>query len=203
VKRIKIYFNKNIKTLIENSNYSLKEVSLNLKIPLSSLEKILEGKLEGFSVVSLKDIANRLSHLLNEEILLICEDDETTKPDQSNQSINKKIFNKSISFKLIISIFLIINLVFLYFLVKDLNFYIGLLYKNLYTLTISNHASTEVMVNETKLAPQDSIKMELTPGQSIKVKGNKNNEEIVVTTPNVIYNINLENFEVILSNGKS
>ncbi len=200
---IKIYFNKNIKTLIENSDYSLKEVSLNLKIPLSSLEKILEGKLEGFSVVSLKDIANRLSHLLNEEILLICEDDETTKPDQSNQSINKKIFNKSISFKLIISIFLIINLVFLYFLVKDLNFYIGLLYKNLYTLTISNHASTEVMVNETKLAPQDSIKMELTPGQSIKVKGNKNNEEIVVTTPNVIYNINLENFEVILSNGKS
>jgi hypothetical protein len=59
------------------------------------------------------------------------------------------------------------------------------------------------MVNETKLAPQDSIKMELTPGQSIKVKGNKNNEEIVVTTPNAIYNINLENFEVILSNGKS
>jgi hypothetical protein len=45
--------------------------------------------------------------------------------------------------------------------------------------------------------------MELTPGQSIKVKGNKNNEEIVVTTPNAIYNINLENFEVILSNGKS
>ena len=78
MKRIKIYFNKNIKTLIENSYYSLKEVSLNLKIPLSSLEKILEGKLEGFSVVSLKDIANRLSHILNEEILLICEDDETT-----------------------------------------------------------------------------------------------------------------------------
>jgi predicted XRE-type DNA-binding protein len=200
VKRINIYFDKNIKTLIDNSNYSLKEISLKLKIPLSSLEKILDGKLEGFSIVSLKDIANRLSHLLNEEIHVICEDDETTKPVQS---MNKKIFNKSISFKLIISTFLIINLVFLYFLVKDLNFYIGLLYKNLYTLTISNHASTEVMVNETKLAPQDSIKMELTPGQSIKVKGNKNNEEIVVTTPNAIYNINLENFEVILSNGKS
>jgi predicted transcriptional regulator len=51
VKRINIYFDKNIKTLIDNSNYSLKEISLKLKIPLSSLEKILDGKLEGFSVV--------------------------------------------------------------------------------------------------------------------------------------------------------
>ncbi|MFA6996892.1 MAG: hypothetical protein WC181_06550, partial [Defluviitoga sp.] len=68
MKRINIYFDKNIKTLIDNSNYSLKEISLKLKIPLSSLEKILDGKLEGFSIVSLKDIANRLSHLLNEEI---------------------------------------------------------------------------------------------------------------------------------------
>ena len=200
MKRINIYFDKNIKTLIDNSNYSLKEISLKLKIPLSSLEKILEGKLEGFSVVSLKDIANRLSHLLNEEILLICEDDETVKP---NQKVNKRFFNKAISFKLIISIFFIINLVFLYFIVKDLKFYRDVLYKNLYSLTISNHASTEILVNEIELAPQDSIKMELTPGQSIKVKGNKNNEEIVVTTPNAIYNINLENFEVILSNGKS
>ena len=200
MKRINIYFDKNIKTLIDNSNYSLKEISLKLKIPLSSLEKILEGKLEGFSVVSLKDIANRLSHLLNEEILLICEDDETVKP---NQKVNKRFFNKAISFKLIISIFFIINLVFLYFIVKDLKFYRDVLYKNLYSLTISNHASTEILVNEIELAPQDSIKMELTPGQSIKVTGNKNNEEIVVTTPNAIYNINLENFEVILSNGKS
>lgn len=200
MKRINIYFDKNIKTLIDNSNYSLKEISLKLKIPLSSLEKILDGKLEGFSIVSLKDIANRLSHLLNEEILLICEDDETVKP---NQKVNKRFFNKAISFKLIISIFFIINLVFLYFIVKDLKFYRDVLYKNLYSLTISNHASTEILVNEIELAPQDSIKMELTPGQSIKVKGNKNNEEIVVTTPNAIYNINLENFEVILSNGKS
>ena len=200
MKRINIYFDKNIKTLIDNSNYSLKEISLKLKIPLSSLEKILEGKLEGFSVVSLKDIANRLSHLLNEEILLICEDDETVKP---NQKVNKRFFNKAISFKLIISIFFIINLVFLYFIVKDLKFYRDVLYKNLYSLTISNHASTEILVNEIELAPQDSIKMELTPGQNIKITGNKNNEEIVVTTPNAIYNINLENFEVILSNGKS
>lgn len=200
MKRINIYFDKNIKTLIDNSNYSLKEISLKLKIPLSSLEKILEGKLEGFSVVSLKDIANRLSHLLNEEILLICEDDETVKP---NQKVNKRFFNKAISFKLIISIFFIINLVFLYFIVKDLKFYRDVLYKNLYSLTISNHASTEILVNEIELAPQDSIKMELTPGQNIKITGNKNNENIVITTPNAIYNINLENFEVILSNGKS
>jgi len=200
VKRINIYFDKNIKTLIDNSNYSLKEISLKLKIPLSSLEKILEGKLEGFSVVSLKDIANRLSHLLNEEIHVICEDDETVKP---NQKVNKRFFNKAISFKLIISIFFIINLVFLYFIVKDLKFYRDVLYKNLYSLTISNHASTEILVNEIELAPQDSIKMELTPGQNIKITGNKNNENIVITTPNAIYNINLENFEVILSNGKS
>ena len=200
MKRINIYFDKNIKTLIDNSNYSLKEISLKLKIPLSSLEKILDGKLEGFSIVSLKDIANRLSHLLNEEIHLICEDDETVKP---NQKVNKRFFNKAISFKLIISIFFIINLVFLYFIVKDLKFYRDVLYKNLYSLTISNHASTEILVNEIELAPQDSIKMELTPGQNIKIKGNKNNEKIVITTPNAIYNINLENFEVILSNGKS
>ena len=200
MKRINIYFDKNIKTLIDNSNYSLKEISLKLKIPLSSLEKILEGKLECFSVVSLKDIANRLSHLLNEEILLIYEDDETVKP---NQKVNKIFFNKAISFKLIISIFFIINLVFLYFIVKDLKFYRDVLYKNLYSLTISNHASTEILVNEIELAPQDSIKMELTPGQNIKITGNKNNENIVITTPNAIYNINLENFEVILSNGKS
>ena len=200
MKRINIYFDKNIKTLIDNSNYSLKEISLKLKIPLSSLEKILDGKLEGFSIVSLKDIANRLSHLLNEEIHVICEDDETVKP---NQKVNKRFFNKAISFKLIISIFFIINLVFLYFIVKDLKFYRDVLYKNLYSLTISNHASTEILVNEIELAPQDSIKMELTPGQNIKITGNKNNEEIVVTTPNAIYNINLENFEVILSNGKS
>jgi len=200
VKRINIYFDKNIKTLIDNSNYSLKEISLNLKIPLSSLEKILDGKLEGFSIVSLKDIANRLSHLLNEEIHVICEDDETVKP---NQKVNKRFFNKAISFKLIISIFFIINLVFLYFIVKDLKFYRDVLYKNLYSLTISNHASTEILVNEIELAPQDSIKMELTPGQNIKITGNKNNENIVITTPNAIYNINLENFEVILSNGKS
>ncbi len=102
MKRINIYFDKNIKTLIDNSNYSLKEISLKLKIPLSSLEKILDGKLEGFSIVSLKDIANRLSHLLNEEIHVICEDDETVKP---NQKVNKRFFNKAISFKLIISIF--------------------------------------------------------------------------------------------------
>ncbi len=76
------------------------------------------------------------------------------------------------------------------------------MYKNLYSLTISNHASTEILVNEIELAPQDSIKMELTPGQNIKITGNKNNENIVITTPNAIYNINLENFEVILSNGK-
>ncbi len=200
MKRINIYFDKNIKTLIDNSNYSLKEISLNLKIPLSSLEKILDGKLEGFSIVSLKDIANRLSHLLNEEIHVICEDDETVKP---NQKVNKRFFNKAISFKLIISIFFIINLVFLYFIVKDLKFYRDVLYKNLYSLTISNHASTEILVNEIELAPQDSIKMELTPGQNIKITGNKNNENIVITTPNAIYNINLENFEVILSNGKS
>lgn len=200
MKRIKIYFDKNIKTLIENSNYSLKEVSLKLKIPLSSLEKILDGKLEGFSIVSLKDIANRLSNLLSEEIHVICEDDETVKPDQK---VNKIFFNKAISFKFIISIFLIINLVFLYFIVKDLKFYRDLLYKNLYSLTISNQTSTEVIVNDIKLAPQDSIKMELTPGQNIKITGNKNNENIVITTPNAIYNINLENFEVILSNGKS
>jgi predicted XRE-type DNA-binding protein len=200
VKRINIYFDKNIKTLIDNSNYSLKEISLKLKIPLSSLEKILDGKLEGFSIVSLKDIANRLSHLLNEEIHVICEDDETVKP---NQKVNKRFFNKAISFKLIISIFFIINLVFLYFIVKDLKFYRDVLYKNLYSLTISNHASTEILVNEIELAPQDSIKMELTPGQNIKITGNKNNENIVITTPNAIYNINLENFEVILSNGKS
>jgi len=200
VKRINIYFDKNIKTLIDNSNYSLKEISLKLKIPLSSLEKILDGKLEGFSIVSLKDIANRLSHLLNEEIHVICEDDETVKP---NQKVNKRFFNKAISFKLIISIFFIINLVFLYFIVKDLKFYRDVLYKNLYSLTISNHASTEILVNEIELAPQDSIKIELTPGQNIKITGNKNNENIVITTPNAIYNINLENFEVILSNGKS
>ncbi|HHV00826.1 MAG TPA: hypothetical protein PLK41_08505 [Defluviitoga tunisiensis] len=200
MKRINIYFDKNIKTLIDNSNYSLKEISLKLKIPLSSLEKILDGKLEGFSIVSLKDIANRLSHLLNEEIHVICEDDETVKP---NQKVNKRFFNKAISFKLIISIFFIINLVFLYFIVKDLKFYRDVLYKNLYSLTISNHASTEILVNEIELAPQDSIKMELTPGQNIKITGNKNNENIVITTPNAIYNINLENFEVILSNGKS
>ncbi|MGB4715008.1 MAG: hypothetical protein WBH38_05640 [Defluviitoga tunisiensis] len=199
MKRINIYFDKNIKTLIDNSNYSLKEISLKLKIPLSSLEKILDGKLEGFSIVSLKDIANRLSHLLNEEIHVICEDDETVKP---NQKVNKRFFNKAISFKLIISIFFIINLVFLYFIVKDLKFYRDVLYKNLYSLTISNHASTEILVNEIELAPQDSIKMELTPGQNIKITGNKNNENIVITTPNAIYNINLENFEVILSNGK-
>ena len=84
-----------------------------------------------------------------------------------------------------------------------MTFYRNFLYKNLYTITISNHTTSEIIVNDTLLAPENTIKIELAPGESIKVKGNKNNGNIVITTLNAVYNVNLENFEVILSNGKS
>lgn len=196
MKNIKVYFDKNLRVLIENSDYSLKEISTKLKIPLSSLEKILDGKLEDFSIVSLKDIANRLSQLLNEEIKIIYEDDENSKPEQKTK-------NKKGRFKIVLIIFFIVNFAFLYFVIKDLTFYRNFLYKNLYTITISNHTTSEIIVNDTLLAPENTIKIELAPGESIKVKGNKNNGNIVITTLNAVYNVNLENFEVILSNGKS
>ena len=105
MKNIKVYFDKNLRVLIENSDYSLKEISTKLKIPLSSLEKILDGKLEDFSIVSLKDIANRLSQLLNEEIKIIYEDDENSKPEQKTK-------NKKGRFKIVLIIFLSLTLHF-------------------------------------------------------------------------------------------
>ncbi|PNR95400.1 hypothetical protein X924_04930 [Petrotoga sp. 9PWA.NaAc.5.4] len=188
--------------MIENSKYSKREIAKNLKIPTSTLEKLLNEDFEGFSKLSLKDIANRLSNILGQEIEIIFEDEENQKEKVETKPRERKRSNfKSLIFNATLILFLVINIVFLYFLINDLRFYYQVLNENTYTVSVTNKGNSDIVLNDSTLAPNESIDLKLTNEGKFEVHNNQG--EVVIKTPTEIYYIKLEDFEVKLTDGES
>ncbi|MGY4687320.1 hypothetical protein [Petrotoga sp. DB-2] len=157
----------------------------------------MNGDFEYFSKVSLTDVAKRLSSMLGEEINVIFEDEELKEEGQ----LKKKdtTYNKLRIFQFLMVAFLIVNLIFLYFLIQDLRFYNNILQRNIYTLNIINRGTSEIYVNKTVVPPNQNIQIQLAFGENLEIHGNQG--ETVIETPLVKYTVKLEDFEVSLSYG--
>ncbi|MDN5346425.1 MAG: hypothetical protein PWQ73_949 [Petrotoga sp.] len=157
----------------------------------------MDGDFEYFSKVSLTDIAKRLSSMLGEEINVIFEDEELKEEVQLK--IKDTTHNKHRIFQFLMVAFLIINLIFLYFLIQDLRFYNSILRRNIYTLNIINRGASEIYINETVVPPNQNIQIQLAFGENLEIHGNRG--ETIIETPLVKYTVKLEDFEVSLSYG--
>jgi len=157
----------------------------------------MNGEFDYFSNVSLIDIAKRLSSMLGEEINVIFEDEELKEEVQLNTK--DTTHNKLRIFQFLMVAFLIVNLIFLYFLIQDLRFYNNILRRNIYTLNVVNKGPSEIYINETVVPPNQNIQINLAFGENLEIHGNQG--ETVIETPLVKYNVKLEDFEVGLSYG--
>jgi hypothetical protein len=157
----------------------------------------MNGEFDYFSNVSLIDIAKRLSSMLGEEINVIFEDEELKEEVQLNTKDTTR--NKLKIFQFLMVAFLVINLIFLYFLIQDLRFYNNILRRNIYTLNVVNKGPSEIYINETVVPPNQNIQINLAFGENLEIHGNQG--ETVIETPLVKYNVKLEDFEVGLSYG--
>ncbi|MDY6894051.1 MAG: hypothetical protein SVO01_01340 [Thermotogota bacterium] len=157
----------------------------------------MNGEFDYFSNVSLIDIAKRLSSMLGEEINVIFEDEELKEEVQLNTK--DTTHNKLRIFQFLMVAFLVINLIFLYFLIQDLRFYNNILRRNIYTLNVVNKGPSEIYINETVVPPNQNIQINLAFGENLEIHGNQG--ETVIETPLVKYNVKLEDFEVGLSYG--
>ncbi|RMA76377.1 hypothetical protein [Petrotoga olearia] len=159
----------------------------------------MNGEFDYFSKVSLTDIAKRLSSLLGEEINVIFEDEELKEEVQLKRK--DTAHNKLRIFRFLMVAFLVINLIFLYFLIQDLRFYNNILRKNVYTLNVINRGSSEIYINETVVPPNQDVQIQLGFGESLEIHGNQG--ETVIETPLVKYTVKLEDFEVSLLYGNN
>nr|WP_146026653.1 XRE family transcriptional regulator [Petrotoga miotherma] len=194
---MKAHFDKDLRSLIEKSDYTKKQIADNLKIPVSTLENLMNGEFDYFSNVSLIDIAKRLSSMLGEEINVIFEDEELK--EEVKLKTKDTTHNKLRIFQFLMVAFLIVNLIFLYFLIQDLRFYNSILRRNIYTLNIINRGTSEIYVNETVIPPSQDIQIQLAFGENLEIHGNQG--ETIIETPLVKYTVKLEDFEVSLSYG--
>lgn len=157
----------------------------------------MDGDFEYFSKVSLTDIAKRLSSMLGEEINVIFEDEELKEEVQLKRK--DTTHNKLRIFQFLMIAFLVINLIFLYFLIQDLRFYNSILRRNIYTLNVINRGPSEIYINETVVTPNQNIQIQLAFGENLETHGNRG--ETIIETPLVKYTVKLEDFEVSLSYG--
>ncbi|PNR99158.1 hypothetical protein X928_08030 [Petrotoga miotherma DSM 10691] len=157
----------------------------------------MNGEFDYFSNVSLIDIAKRLSSMLGEEINVIFEDEELK--EEVKLKTKDTTHNKLRIFQFLMVAFLIVNLIFLYFLIQDLRFYNSILRRNIYTLNIINRGTSEIYVNETVIPPSQDIQIQLAFGENLEIHGNQG--ETIIETPLVKYTVKLEDFEVSLSYG--
>ncbi|KUK83422.1 hypothetical protein [Petrotoga sibirica] len=157
----------------------------------------MNGEFDYFSKVSLTDIAKRLSSLLGEEINVIFEDEELKEEVQLKRK--DTAHNKLRIFRFLMVAFLVINLIFLYFLIQDLRFYNNILRRNIYTLNVINRGPSEIYINETVVPPNQYIQIQLAFGENLEILGNQG--ETVIETPLVKYTVKLEDFEVSLLYG--
>jgi hypothetical protein len=157
----------------------------------------MDGDFEYFSKVSLTDVAKRLSTILDEEINVIFEDEELKGEVQLERK--DTAYNKLKIFQFLMVAFLVINLIFLYFLIQDLRFYNSILRRNIYTLNVINRGPSEIYINETVVPPNQNIQIQLAFGENLEIHGNQG--ETVIETPLVKYTVKLEDFEVSLSYG--
>lgn len=195
---IKAYWDKDINNLIEKSKYSKEQIAKELKIPIITLENLINGQFDTFTKVSLLDISKRLSSLLGEEVNIIFKEEYEKEEKKEIKKVSK---NLKISFyRLIITCFLIVNLVFLYFLIKDLRYYNNVLKRNIYTLNIINNGPSQITVGDKALEPKESLIIELPFGEKIEFENNQG--ETLIETPIAKYSIKLENFEVSLTYGE-
>lgn len=195
---IKAYWDKDINNLIEKSKYSKEQIAKELKIPIITLENLINGQFDTFTKVSLFDISKRLSSLLGEEVNIIFKEEYEKEEKKEIKKVSK---NLKVSFyRLIITCFLIVNLVFLYFLIKDLRYYNNVLKKNIYTLNIINNGPSQITVGDKALEPKESLIIELPFGEKIEFENNQG--ETLIETPIAKYSIKLENFEVSLTYGE-
>jgi len=135
--------------------------------------------------------------MLGEEINVIFEDEELKEEVQLNTKDTTR--NKLKIFQFLMVAFLVINLIFLYFLIQDLRFYNNILRRNIYTLNVVNKGPSEIYINETVVPPNQNIQINLAFGENLEIHGNQG--ETVIETPLVKYNVKLEDFEVGLSYG--
>jgi len=195
---IKAYWDKDINNLIEKSKYSKEQIAKELKIPIITLENLINGQFDTFTKVSLFDISKRLSSLLGEEVNIIFKEEYEKEEKKEIKKVSK---NLKVSFyRLIITCFLIVNLVFLYFLIKDLRYYNNVLKRNIYTLNIINNGPSQITVGDKALEPKESLIIELPFGEKIEFENNQG--ETLIETPIAKYSIKLENFEVSLTYGE-
>lgn len=195
---IKAYWDKDINNLIEKSKYSKEQIAKELKIPIITLENLINGQFDTFTKVSLLDISKRLSSLLGEEVNIIFKEEYEKEEKKEIKKVSK---NLKISFyRLIITCFLIVNLVFLYFLIKDLRYYNNVLKRNIYTLNIINNGPSQITVGDKALEPKESLIIGLPFGEKIEFENNQG--ETLIETPIAKYSIKLENFEVSLTYGE-
>ncbi|WP_147429943.1 MULTISPECIES: hypothetical protein [unclassified Petrotoga] len=157
----------------------------------------MDGDFEYFSKVSLTDVAKRLSTILDEEINVVFEDEELKGEVQLERK--DTAYNKLKIFQFLMVAFLIVNLIFLYFLIQDLRFYNSILRRNIYTLNVINRGPSEIYINETVVPPDQDVQIQLGFGENLEIHGNQG--ETVIETPLVKYTVKLENFEVSLSYG--
>jgi hypothetical protein len=157
----------------------------------------MDGDFEYFSKVSLTDVAKRLSTILDEEINVIFEDEELKGEVQLERK--DTAYNKLKIFQFLMITFLIVNLIFLYFLIQDLRFYNSILRRNIYTLNVINRGPSEIYINETVVPPNQNIQIQLAFGENLEIHGNRG--ETIIETPLVKYTVKLEDFEVSLSYG--
>lgn len=195
---IKAYWDKDINNLIEKSKYSKEQIAKELKIPIITLENLINGQFDTFTKVSLLDISKRLSSLLGEEVNIIFKEEYEEEEKKEIKKVSKNL--KISLYRLIITSFLIVNLVFLYFLIKDLRYYNNVLKRNIYTLNIINNGPSQITVGDKALEPKESLIIELPFGEKIEFENNQG--ETLIETPIAKYSIKLENFEVSLTYGE-
>lgn len=190
---MKGHFDKNLEELIESKNKTIDEISKFLKIPKSSVKDLLNNRFDDFSILSLKDISNRLSEFFDEEINFI-------KTEEKVITVEKKKKRKT-PILLIMIILIIFSSTYIFFISKDVLYYRNILKDNTINLTIENKNNDYVLINGNKLDGNNTTTIPLTKDGKVVINNNKGTT--IVKTPNSEYEIKLEDFEVIFENGKN
>jgi len=188
------HFDKNLRELLEEKNKTIDELSRYLKISRSSVNNLLDNKFDEFSVMSLKDISQRLSKFFDEEIKYIEEEKKETEDIKIKKQRKSPIL-------LIMIILIIVSSTYIFFVLEDVLYFTEVLNENRINIEIENTNEEEVMVNGEVLEGKSIKTFLLSREENIIV--NDNSGVTVIRTPNSEYEIKLEDFEVIFKNGQN
>ncbi|MDN5341173.1 MAG: hypothetical protein PWP28_48 [Oceanotoga sp.] len=192
-------FNKDLKKLIDNSDFSFESLSKELKMPAYMLQDFINNKLDGYSKVQIDDICSRLNIILDENILFFPEESEKLKKEKKDIKFLSK--NKKNFFILILITFSLITCIYIYKIYGEMMFYQNIISKNNISINIQNLSSNTIVVEDIELKPNEYKNIILEKNKKIKILNNTGT--VKIKSPFDEYNIKLDDFEVVLTDGEN